>query len=139
MSLVAAALVVALSALPGDKVPARPSSGASPRHPSSAGARSGPVPPTHVQAATADYLYKERRTILTGQPLVTFTREDATLVCRKAVAENDAQGEIQRATCEGDVKLTRGGATRCCATAAPSCTARRSSTTSTRTASWPGR
>jgi hypothetical protein len=65
-------------------------------------------PPTHVPAAIADYLYRERRTILTGKPLVTFTREDATLVCRRAVAENDPQGDIQHAVCEGDVKLTRG-------------------------------
>lgn len=65
-------------------------------------------PPTQVQAATADYLYRERRTILTGRPFVTFIREDATLICRRAVAYNDAQGDIQHAVCEGDVKLTRG-------------------------------
>jgi lipopolysaccharide export system protein LptA len=79
--------------------------GTAPRRPLAA---SPAPPPTHVQAATADYLYRERRTILTGKPLVIFTREDATLVCRRAVADNDAQGDIQHAVCEGDVKLTRG-------------------------------
>lgn len=93
MTVLAAALALALSA--PSSAPARRPAGATP-------------PPTQVQAATADYLYRERRTILTGKPLVTFVREDATLVCRKAVAENDEQGEIQHAVCEGDVKLTRG-------------------------------
>ncbi|HVI74809.1 MAG TPA: LptA/OstA family protein [Anaeromyxobacteraceae bacterium] len=77
------------------------------RRPGATASTSAP-PPTQVQAATADYLYRERRTILTGQPLVTFIRDDATLVCRRAVAYNDAQGDIQHAVCEGDVKLTRG-------------------------------
>lgn len=67
-----------------------------------------PSPPTHVEADHIEYLYKERRTIMTGKPLVTFVREDATLVCRKMVADNDAQGEIEHAECFGDVKLTRG-------------------------------
>ncbi len=66
------------------------------------------IPPTHVQAATADYDYKRRRTIMTGAPLVKLTREDATLVCRKLVADDDEAGQIRNATCDGDVKLTRG-------------------------------
>ena len=67
-----------------------------------------PAPPTHVQAASADYDYKRRRTVMTGAPLVTLTRDDATLVCRKLVADSDDAGQIRRATCDGDVKLTRG-------------------------------
>ena len=117
MTFTTAALVLALSAPADGKAPARASSGTAAGAKTGTAARSAPVPPTHVQAALADYLYKERRTILTGQPLVTFTREDAILVCRKAVAENDAQGEIQHATCEGDVKLTRGDRVVTCARA----------------------
>jgi lipopolysaccharide export system protein LptA len=54
---------------------------------------------------------------MTGRPLVTFTREDAVLVCRKATGENDEAGEIRRAVCEGDVKLTRGDRVVTCARA----------------------
>ena len=67
-----------------------------------------PTPPTHVDANAIEYLYKERRTIMRGKPLVTFTREDAKLVCRKMVADHDPAGDIHHAVCEGDVKLTRG-------------------------------
>ena len=65
-------------------------------------------PPTYVRAATADYDYKRHRTIMTGAPLVMLTRADATLVCRKLVADSDEGGQIRHATCDGDVKLTRG-------------------------------
>jgi lipopolysaccharide export system protein LptA len=71
-----------------------------------AGAR---PPPTQVEADGIEYLYKERRTIMTGKPLVKFTREDAVLVCRRMVADHDEAGDIRHAVCEGDVKLTRGG------------------------------
>jgi len=67
-----------------------------------------PSPPTHVEADNIEYLYKEHRTIMTGKPLVTLVRQDATLVCKKLVADNDAEGDIQHAECFGDVKLTRG-------------------------------
>ena len=67
-----------------------------------------PTPPTHVEADAIEYLYKEHRTIMTGKPLVTFTREDAKLVCRKMVADHDPAGDIHHAVCDGDVKLTRG-------------------------------
>jgi lipopolysaccharide export system protein LptA len=84
--------------------------------PQGAPARKAPAPaaaaakgvPVEVDAASIEYRYKERRTIMTGDPLVTLSREDATLVCRRLVAELDAAGQIARATCEGDVKLTRG-------------------------------
>jgi lipopolysaccharide export system protein LptA len=71
-------------------------------------------PPTDVDNTDIEYRYKDRRIFMTGRPLVTFTREDATLVCRKAVGENDEGGEIRRATCDGDVKLTRGERTVTC-------------------------
>lgn len=64
--------------------------------------------PVEVHADAIEYRYKERRTVMTGKPLVTLTREDATLVCRRLVAEMDEEGRIARAVCEGDVKLTRG-------------------------------
>ena len=62
-----------------------------------------PTPPTHVEADAIEYLYKEHRTIMTGKPLVTFTREDAKLVCRKMVADHDPAGDIHHAVCDGDV------------------------------------
>lgn len=101
MTALALALVLALAAPAAQAAPGA-------RRPEKAAQGAAAPPPTQVQAAAADYLYRERRTILTGKPLVTFTREDATLVCRRAVADNDAQGDIQHAVCEGDVKLTRG-------------------------------
>ncbi len=67
-----------------------------------------PAPPTHVEADNIEYDYKVRRTVMTGKPLVKFTREDAVLVCRKMVADHDEAGDIHHAVCEGDVKLTRG-------------------------------
>jgi len=66
-----------------------------------------PSPPTQVEADHIEYFYKERRTIMTGKPLVKLVREDATLVCKRLVADNDAEGEIRHADCYGDVKLTR--------------------------------
>ncbi len=65
-------------------------------------------PPVEVVAEEVQYLYREGKVVFTGKPLVTLTREDATLTCRKLVAENDAAGKIRKATCTGDVKLTRG-------------------------------
>ena len=84
--------------------------------PAKAGKPPKPVP-VEVNAASIEYRYKERRTVMTGDPLVTLTREDATLVCRRLVAEIDGAGQIARATCEGDVKLTRGERVVTCQTA----------------------
>jgi lipopolysaccharide transport protein LptA len=67
-----------------------------------------PRPPVHIQAEDVDLRLKEGRTVATGSPLVTVTREDVVLTCRRVVAEHDPRGKIRRATCEGDVKLTRG-------------------------------
>ncbi len=76
--------------------------------PAPAVARGKAPPPTHVEADHIEYRYKERQTVMTGRPLVKLTREDAVLVCRKLVADNDVAGDISHAVCEGDVKLTRG-------------------------------
>ncbi len=76
-----------------------------------------PSPPVTVDAEEVQYLYKERKVVFTGKPLVTLTREDAVLTCRKLVAENDEQGRIRKAICSGDVKLTRGTRTVTCQTA----------------------
>lgn len=75
------------------------------------------APPVTVTAEEVQYSYKEGKVIFTGKPLVTLTREDATLTCRKLVAENDAAGRIRQATCTGDVKLSRGTRTVTCETA----------------------
>ncbi len=71
-------------------------------------AAASPVPPTHVVADQIEYRYRERRTVMTGKPLVILTRDDAVLMCRRLVADSDAEGDIRHAVCEGDVKLTRG-------------------------------
>ena len=76
-----------------------------------------PSPPVTVVAEEVQYLYKEGKVVFTGKTLVTLTREDATLTCRKLVAENDAQGRIQRAVCTGDVKLVKGTRIVTCETA----------------------
>jgi lipopolysaccharide export system protein LptA len=96
---------LALAGLPGTTT-APATSRAGSRAQSATSAKT--TPPTHVDANAIEYLYKERRTIMRGKPLVTFTREDAKLVCRKMVADHDPAGDIHRAVCEGDVKLTRG-------------------------------
>jgi lipopolysaccharide export system protein LptA len=88
-------------------------------------ARSGParssaaraVPPTHVVADQIEYRYRERRTVMTGKPLVVLTRGDAVLVCRRLVADSDSAGDIRHAVCDGDVKLTRGDRIVTCARA----------------------
>ena len=71
-----------------------------------------PTPPTQVDAAEIEYHNKEHRTVMIGKPLVTFTRQDAVLVCRKMTADHfqggPQSGDIQKAVCEGDVKFTRG-------------------------------
>jgi lipopolysaccharide export system protein LptA len=77
-----------------------------------------PSSPVTVIAEEVQYLYKEGKVVFTGKPLVTLTREDATLTCRKLVAENDGAGRIRRAVCTGDVKLVKGTRTVTCETAA---------------------
>jgi lipopolysaccharide export system protein LptA len=100
---IAALIAIAVLAGPG---------AAGPQAPAAAGAV-----PVEVHADSIEYRYKERRTIMTGKPVVTLTREDATLVCKRLVGEMDEAGRIARATCQGDVKLTRGDRTVTCAQA----------------------
>ena len=92
------------------KAPVPATSAASPSAlPVPAPAPTKPAPsPTHVEAANIEYQYREKRTVMTGKPLVTLRRDDAILVCRRMVAENDDAGDIRHAVCTGDVKLTRG-------------------------------
>ncbi|HET9594840.1 MAG TPA: LptA/OstA family protein [Anaeromyxobacteraceae bacterium] len=115
----ALSLALALGAARAGAAPPPKGQGAAPASKSQgAGAASrsdgAPPPPTHVENTDIEYRYKDKRIFMTGRPLVKFTREDATLVCRKAVGENDDSGEIRRATCDGDVKLTRGERTVTC-------------------------
>ena len=99
-------------------VTATPGSGARATKRAPARARStARPPPTHVEAENIEYRYKEHQTVMTGNPLVTLRREDAKLVCRRLVAENDQGGDIQNAVCEGDVRLTRGERVVTCARA----------------------
>jgi lipopolysaccharide export system protein LptA len=74
-------------------------------------------PPVRIDAEEVRYSYKERTVTFVGRPAVKMTREDSTLSCRQAVADNDAAGRIVRATCTGDVRLTRGTRTVTCETA----------------------
>lgn len=74
-------------------------------------------PSVRIQAEDVDYRVKEGRTVMTGKPVVTLTREDAVLTCRTLVLESDPKGKVLRATCDGDVKLTRGARVITCATA----------------------
>ena len=109
--MVALLLLAQLAAPPApapDRAASRPAATTRRAPPPSApaGSRTAP-PPTHVEADHIEYRYRERQTVMTGKPLVTLRREDATLVCRRLVADNDGGGDIQHAVCEGDVKLTR--------------------------------
>lgn len=74
-------------------------------------------PPVRIDAEEVQYLYKEHKAVFVGKPLVKLTREDAVLTCRKLVAENDADGQIRRAVCTGEVKLVRGSLEATCETA----------------------
>ena len=74
-------------------------------------------PPVRIDAEEVQYLYKDHKVVFVGKPLVKLTREDAVLTCKKLVAENDAEGQIRRAVCTGDVKLVRGSREATCETA----------------------
>ena len=89
----AAVLSLALAASAGRTAPSGPAK---------------PSPPVHVTADEVEYRYKENKAYFFGRPIVTLTREDATLLCRRLVTDNDETGHISHAVCTGDVKLTRG-------------------------------
>jgi lipopolysaccharide export system protein LptA len=79
---------------------------ARPASPAATAAAARPVP-THVDADVIRYNWSTRKVTMLGKPFVTLVREDMTLTCRKLVGDNDATGQLARATCEGDVKLVR--------------------------------
>ena len=97
-------LLIALAAPPTPS-PAR----AAPVPPSKAqpGAGAKPVP-AHVTADVIRYNWSTRKVTMVGKPFVTLTRLDMVLTCRRLLGDNDAAGQLARATCEGDVKLVRG-------------------------------
>jgi lipopolysaccharide export system protein LptA len=97
----------AATAAPAPPAPARPPAGA----PASAPAK--PVP-AHVEADVIRYNWTTRKVTMVGKPFVTLTREDLVLTCRRLVGDNDATGQLARATCEGDVKLVRATRTVTC-------------------------
>ena len=62
--------------------------------------------PVRVDADQVHYAFQKREVIFTGAP-VTLTRDDAKLTCKRLVARTDAAGQVEVATCTGDVKLVR--------------------------------
>ncbi len=71
------------------------------------GGAAKPVP-AHVEADVIRYNWSTRKVTMLGKPFVTLTRQDMVLTCRRLLGDNDAAGQLARATCEGDVKLVRG-------------------------------
>jgi lipopolysaccharide export system protein LptA len=64
-----------------------------------------------------EYDYKARKGVATGNPLVKLTREDMMLQCHRLAVQYDPAGDISRAVCTGDVKLTRREQMALCSTA----------------------
>jgi lipopolysaccharide export system protein LptA len=91
-------LLLALAAAPAAPVPAP----------------AGKPVPTHVDADVIRYSWSTRKVTMVGKPFVTLTREDLILTCRRLVGDNDPNGQLARATCEGEVKLVRGTRTVTC-------------------------
>lgn len=89
-------------AVPAATPPARPPAAT----PAPTPAAAKPVP-AHVEADVIRYNWTTRKVTMVGKPFVTLTREDLVLTCRRLVGDNDATGQLARATCEGDVKLVR--------------------------------
>jgi lipopolysaccharide export system protein LptA len=77
-----------------------------------------PAIPVHVSGFdTIQYSLKDRRAVWIGKPFITVTRDDAVLRCRRLTTDSADQDQIRKATCSGDVKLTRGKDTVTCETA----------------------
>jgi len=70
--------------------------------------------PVRVDADEVRFNWTTRQVKVVGKPLVTLTHDDATLTCRVLSGENDAQGRLKVATCEGDVRLVRSTRTVTC-------------------------
>lgn len=96
-------------AVPAVIPPARPPAAT----PAPTPAAAKPVP-AHVEADVIRYNWTTRKVTMVGKPFVTLTREDLVLTCRRLVGDNDASGQLARATCEGDVKLVRATRTVTC-------------------------
>jgi len=69
------------------------------------GARRAPV---RVDADEVQYAFQKREVTFSGKKPVTLTRDDATLTCRRIVAQTDEAGQIVTAACTGDVRFARG-------------------------------
>ncbi|HEX9399496.1 MAG TPA: LptA/OstA family protein [Anaeromyxobacter sp.] len=69
------------------------------------GARRAPV---RVDADEVQYAFQKRQVTFSGKKPVTLTRDDATLTCRRIVAQTDEAGQIVTAACTGDVRFARG-------------------------------
>ena len=67
---------------------------------------SAPAGPVRIDAEEAHYVLQSHEVQFTGSP-VTLTRGDAVLTCLKLVAKTDVAGEVEKATCTGDVKFVR--------------------------------
>jgi lipopolysaccharide export system protein LptA len=78
---------------------------------------SGKGEPAYVDAAELQYKARQREIVFVGKPVVTLTRGDAKLVCKKLVVKNDESGKAQTASCQGDVNFTKGARVITCATA----------------------
>jgi lipopolysaccharide export system protein LptA len=89
------ALALAVAALAGAAAPA---------------AEAARATPVRVDAENVVYAFQKREVTFTGKDgkPVTMTREDARLSCARLVARTDEAGQIQSATCSGDVRFVRG-------------------------------
>jgi lipopolysaccharide export system protein LptA len=67
--------------------------------------RRGPV---RVDADEVQYAFQKHEVTFSGKKPVTLTRDDATLTCRRIVAQTDEAGQIVSAACTGDVRFVRG-------------------------------
>ncbi|MCM2333607.1 MAG: LptA/OstA family protein [Anaeromyxobacteraceae bacterium] len=105
-----AAAPVAAPPQPAAAAPARPAAPARGNAPP--GLR--PDKPVRMDADEVRFSWKTRQVTVVGKPLVTLLHDDATLTCRRLTGENDPAGKLKVATCEGEVKLTRGERTVTC-------------------------
>lgn len=67
---------------------------------------STPAGPVRIDADEVHYAFQAHEVLFTGAP-VTLYRDDATLTCLKLVAMTDISGEVEKATCTGEVKFVR--------------------------------
>jgi lipopolysaccharide export system protein LptA len=63
--------------------------------------------PVRVDADQVHYAFQRHEVVFTGAP-VTLTRDDSRLTCKRLVAKTDPAGQVQVATCTGDVRFVRG-------------------------------